>query len=77
VLTHEEVPAVLSRLDGCEALVERGQDIRTIQELLSHKDVNTTMIDTHVLNQGALGVRSPAGLLKPQDQLILGPVNHG
>jgi integrase len=44
-------------------LLERGQDIRTIQELLVHKDVSTTMIDTHVLNRGPLGVRSPADIL--------------
>ena len=44
-------------------LLERGQDIRTIQELMGHQDVKTTMIYTHVLNRGPLGVSSPADLL--------------
>jgi integrase len=40
--------------------LEQGQDIRTIQELMGHSDLNTTMIDTHVLKRGRLGVISPA-----------------
>ena len=46
-------------------LLESGYDIRTVQELLGHKDVTTTMIYTHVLNKGGKGVRSPI------DQLYL------
>jgi integrase len=45
-------------------LVGRGHDIRTVQELLGHSDVSTTMVYTHVMNKGPRGVKSPLDRLE-------------
>jgi site-specific recombinase XerD len=49
-------------------LLEDGYDIRTIQDLLGHKDVSTTMIYTHIVHRGAKGVKSPLDRLLDDDK---------
>jgi integrase len=52
-------------------LLESGYDIRTVQELLGHNDVRTTMIYAHVLNRGSRGIKGPVDALRGRGRCVL------
>jgi hypothetical protein len=63
--------AGLAKRPICLTTPERGYDINTLQELLSHKDVKTTMICTHVIKRGGKGVKGPMHDLQRRNDGVL------